>query len=118
MAYTDLLQHNPVLYLSIIVILGLLVGSFLNVVIYRLPVMLKRQWKVDCVAFLGREEIHTAGAADTVDETFNLVVPRSRCPQCGHLITALENIPVLSYLILKGRCRECKTPISIRYPHR
>ena len=112
-----LLQHNPVLYLSIIIVLGLLVGSFLNVVIYRLPVMLKRQWKADCVAFLEQEKIQSANkAGDTSCESFNLVVPRSRCPHCGHLITALENIPVLSYLFLRGRCHECKTPISIRYP--
>ena len=112
-----LLQHNPVLYLSIIGVLGLLVGSFLNVVIYRLPVMLKRQWKADCITFLEQEKIHSTGeAGDAAIEPFNLVVPRSRCPHCGHLITAMENIPVLSYLFLKGRCHECKTPISIRYP--
>jgi len=112
-----LLQHNPVLYLSISGVLGLLVGSFLNVVIYRLPVMLKRQWKTDCITFLEQEKIHSTGEAGDADiEPFNLVVPRSRCPHCGHLITALENIPVLSYLFLRGRCRECKTPISIRYP--
>ena len=116
MAYTDLLQHNPVLYLSIIVVLGLLVGSFLNVVIYRLPVMLKKQWKADCIAFLEQEQSKPSVTVGITHEPFNLVVPRSRCPHCGHLITALENIPVLSYLFLRGRCRECKTPISIRYP--
>jgi leader peptidase (prepilin peptidase)/N-methyltransferase len=116
MTYTDLLQHNPVLYLSIIVVLGLLVGSFLNVVIYRLPVMLKRQWKIDCIAFLEQEKSEPSVSAGITHESFNLIAPRSRCPHCGHLITALENIPVLSYLFLKGRCRECKTPISIRYP--
>ena len=117
MTYLALLQHNPVLYLSIVFVLGLLVGSFLNVVIYRLPVMLKRQWKTDCVAFLDQQQIRSVNEfGDTEDESFNLVAPRSRCPQCGHLITALENIPVVSYLFLRGRCRECKTPISIRYP--
>lgn len=116
MAYTDLLQHNPVLYLSIIVVLGLLVGSFLNVVIYRLPVMLKKQWKADCIAFLEQEQSKPSVTVGITHEPFNLVVPRSHCPHCGHLITALENIPVLSYLFLRGRCRECKTPISIRYP--
>ena len=117
MAYLALLQHNTVLYLSLIVILGLLVGSFLNVVIYRLPVILKRQWKSDCVAFLNQENIQSTAETDnSAIETFNLVAPRSRCPHCNHLITAMENIPVLSYLFLRGRCRECKTPISIRYP--
>jgi len=112
-----LLQHNPVLYLSIIGVLGLLIGSFLNVVIYRLPVILKRQWKADCITFLEQEKIHSTGeAGNAAIEPFNLVEPRSRCPHCGHLITALENIPVLSYLFLRGRCSECKTPISIRYP--
>jgi len=106
-----------VLYLSIIIVLGLLVGSFLNVVIYRLPVMLKRQWKTDCVAFLEQEKIRsTDEAGDAAIAPFNLIVPRSRCPHCGHLITALENIPVLSYLFLRGRCRECRTAISFRYP--
>jgi len=116
MTYLALLQHNPVLYLSLIVILGLLVGSFLNVVIYRLPIMLKRQWQADCVAFLEQEESKPSVSVADSHETFNLVVPRSRCSHCGHPITALENIPVLSYLFLRGRCRECKTSISIRYP--
>jgi leader peptidase (prepilin peptidase)/N-methyltransferase len=116
MTYLAILQHNIVLYLSIIVILGLLVGSFLNVVIYRLPVMLKRQWKTDCTAFLEQEESKPSITVDTTYKPFNLVIPRSRCPHCNHQITALENIPVLSYLFLRGRCRECKTPISIRYP--
>ena len=116
MGYLELLQHSPVLYISIVIILGLLVGSFLNVVIYRLPVMLKQQWKADCVSFLEQESHKTSELIENAQELFNLVTPRSRCPHCGHPITALENIPVLSYLFLKGRCRECKTPISIRYP--
>ncbi len=116
MPYLELLQHNPVLYLSIVIILGLLVGSFLNVVIYRLPVMLKQQWKTDCLGFLEQENHEISGSIDKSQQPFNLVTPRSRCPHCGHPITALENIPVLSYLFLKGRCRECHTPISIRYP--
>lgn len=78
-------------------VMGMMVGSFLNVVIYRLPIMRKNK---------------LAGSI----ETFNLAVPRSRCPHCGHLITALENIPVFSYLFLRGRCLECHAPISARYP--
>ena len=117
MTYINILQHNTVLYLSLVAILGLLVGSFLNVVIYRLPEILKRQWKTDCVSFLAQEnESAPDSTSDSDDKPFNLVVPRSRCPRCGHLITAVENIPVLSFIFLKGRCRECKTPISIRYP--
>ena len=116
MTYIDLLQHNPVLYLSIVIVLGLLVGSFLNVVIYRLPIILKQQWKADCVSFLAQENEPAPDSTTSIDQPFNLIVPRSRCPHCGHLITALENVPVLSFLFLRGRCRECKTPISIRYP--
>ena len=116
MTYTDLLQHNPVLYLSLIFIFGLLVGSFLNVVIYRLPLILKRQWKADCVSFLAQENEPAPDTTTSIEQPFNLIVPRSRCPHCGHLIAALENIPILSFLFLGGRCRECKTPISIRYP--
>jgi leader peptidase (prepilin peptidase)/N-methyltransferase len=116
MVYLDLLQHSPVLYISIIIIIGLLVGSFLNVVIYRLPMMLKQQWKADCVSFLEQESHKASELIENTQELFNLVTPRSRCPHCGHLITALENIPVVSYLFLRGRCRECQTHISIRYP--
>ena len=116
MNYFALLQHNPVLYFSIVCVFGLLVGSFLNVVIYRLPVMLKRQWKADCLNFLEQENQKLSVSSDNSRQPFNLVTPRSHCPHCGHLITALENVPVLSYLILKGRCRECQSPISIRYP--
>lgn len=89
---------------------SLLVGSFLNVVIYRLPIMLERQWKSECREWLGSHE------DDAESQKFNLVVPRSQCPTCGHKITALENIPVVSYLVLGGKCRGCKTPISIQYP--
>ena len=116
MSELALIQHTPVLYLSLVAILGLLVGSFLNVVIFRLPVILKRQWKTDCISFLTQENETTLDTTANIEQPFNLVVPRSRCPHCGHLITALENIPLLSYLVLQGRCRECKTPISIRYP--
>ena len=87
---------------------GLCVGSFLNVVIYRLPKMLERGWQVQCAELRGE--------APAVEPAFNLVVPRSACPGCGHPITALENIPVLSWLALRGRCAKCKAPISARYP--
>ncbi|MBO9652195.1 MAG: prepilin peptidase [Variovorax sp.] len=89
-------------------VLGLLIGSFLNVVIYRLPKMLEQQWAAECASLGGGE----APAA----ERFNLMVPRSRCQQCGHVIRWYENIPVLSYLALRGKCSACKAPISLRYP--
>jgi leader peptidase (prepilin peptidase)/N-methyltransferase len=87
---------------------GLCVGSFLNVVIHRLPIMLERRWRGDCQELLG-QEVESQPA-------FNLVVPRSRCPHCGHAISAIENIPVASWIALRGRCRACKARISLRYP--
>jgi leader peptidase (prepilin peptidase) / N-methyltransferase len=88
---------------------GLCVGSFLNVVIYRLPKMMEREWRTQCAEIQGE--------ATSPAESFNLAQPRSRCPNCSHRITPLENIPLISYLlILKGKCSACKTPISARYP--
>ncbi len=98
----------PWLDATVFGILGLLIGSFLNVVAYRLPLMLEAQWKAECAEMNGLQT--------TESETFNLLLPRSRCPKCGHPITWFENIPILSYLILRGRCSACKTPISPRYP--
>lgn len=89
-------------------VFGLLIGSFLNVVIYRLPKMMERQWAAECAELSGQPA--PAG------EPFNLVVPRSRCQRCGHPIRWYENIPVLSYLLLRGRCSACAAPISLRYP--
>lgn len=89
-------------------ILGLLVGSFLNVVIYRLPKMMERQWAAECAELAGK-------AADSA-EKFNLMVPRSRCSSCGHVIAWYENIPVLSYLFLRGKCSVCGTKFGWRYP--
>jgi leader peptidase (prepilin peptidase) / N-methyltransferase len=87
---------------------GLLIGSFLNVVIYRLPKMMERQWAGECAQMSGTNMPRA--------EPFNLLVPRSRCQQCGHQIRWHENIPVLSYLFLRGKCSACGTPISLRYP--
>jgi leader peptidase (prepilin peptidase)/N-methyltransferase len=89
-------------------IIGLLIGSFLNVVIYRIPKMMQQESENYVAHESGQPLPHT--------QRFNLMVPRSACPHCGHQITALENIPVLSYLALRGRCRSCKAPISPRYP--
>jgi leader peptidase (prepilin peptidase)/N-methyltransferase len=89
-------------------ILGLLIGSFLNVVIHRVPKMMQRESDNYVASESGKELPHT--------EHYNLMVPRSACPHCGHQITALENIPVISYLAIGGKCRGCKAPISARYP--
>ena len=89
-------------------VLGLLVGSFLNVVIYRLPKMMEAEWADNCAELAGTEA--------PARETFNLARPRSRCQKCQHVIRWYENIPVLSYLVLRGRCSSCKTPIGVRYP--
>lgn len=89
--------------------IGLLVGSFLNVVIYRLPIMLNRAWKCQCEELL---EIENTAP----EPTFNLLVPRSRCGECGHQIKWYENIPLLSYIVLRGQCSSCKTPFGLRYP--
>lgn len=91
-------------------ILGLLVGSFLNVVIYRLPLMMERGWRSECTLLMEIE------VPEGEAERFNLMAPRSSCPNCGHMITALENIPVISYLIQRGKCSSCKTSISAQYP--
>ena len=106
-----LLQASPPLLYITVGILGLMVGSFLNVVIHRLPIILERQWSRQCHEHL---EIDQGTGAD--DPPFNLVRPASRCPECGHRIRALENIPVVSYLFLKGHCASCGTRISSRYP--
>lgn len=105
-----LIEQVPELLYACVTILGVLVGSFLNVVIYRLPIMMEREWKVECA-----ESFPEAGIkAD--EEVFNLVVPRSRCPECNHLIGSSENIPLVSWLFQKGRCKHCACKISKRYP--
>jgi len=104
----------PVLYYTYIFILGLLVGSFLNVVIYRLPVMMEKGFKRDYLEYFSPDSEELAKLK--TEEKFNLVLPRSRCPKCGHLISAMENIPVISWLFLRGKCLKCKLPISFRYP--
>lgn len=106
----ELAQGLPWLYLSLVFLFSLMVGSFLNVVIHRLPIMLEREWQAEYSDYFGSEVAASPG------EPYNLMVPRSRCPHCDHPIGALENIPLLSWLWLKGRCRQCKAPISARYP--
>jgi len=105
-----LFEQSPAYFYTTVTILGLLVGSFLNVVIHRLPVMMEREFSTEAKEFL---EIEQEGESEA---PYNLVVPRSGCPKCQHQISALENIPVLSYLWLKGKCRGCGVGISARYP--
>jgi leader peptidase (prepilin peptidase)/N-methyltransferase len=107
MSVIALLGASPGLFIGTCLVLGLAVGSFLNVVIYRLPLMLERQWREQ------RAEPDTPGASEP---PFNLLVPRSACPACKRPISALQNVPLLSWLILGGRCAHCRTSISARYP--
>lgn len=114
----------PEVLIPVTAVLGLLIGSFLNVVVFRFPKMLEKQWLSDCKAYLNENHpdllnskaIMATEKSDQPATPYNLVVPRSRCPQCGHAIRAWENIPVISYLLLRGRCSQCKTPIAKRYP--
>lgn len=100
---------SPVLYVAAVALIGLLVGSFLNVVIHRLPVMMEREWQDQAREILNIK-------VDKSPEVFNLARPCSRCPGCGHQIRPWENMPILSWLMLRGRCSSCRVPISIRYP--
>jgi len=101
-------DDSPALFVTVVVVLSLAIGSFLNVVIHRLPKMLERQWRAELAEFERREP--------AAAPRYNLVVPRSQCPACGHPISALENIPLVSYLVLGGKCAACKARISPRYP--
>ena len=125
MSIVELFQYNAPAFYGVVALISLMVGSFLNVVIHRLPIMMERSWRE------GMEEFATvadeSAATSTTDSTavadatvepepFNLAVPRSRCPSCGAEIKAWQNIPVISYLLLRGKCANCQTPISVRYP--
>ncbi len=104
----EILRSEPVVFTGLMFVFGLLVGSFLNVVIHRLPKMLEADWEFQCAELRGE--------AIVVPPLYNLWMPRSACPSCGHFISALENIPVISWLVLRGRCRACGTAIGPRYP--
>lgn len=104
----DILQENSSLLVALCAFTALFIGSFLNVVIYRLPVMMQRAWRSQCQELLELEVEQ--------QERFNLASPPSRCPDCGHKIGPLENIPVISYLLQRGRCKHCGSKISLRYP--
>lgn len=105
MTFATTFATYPTLLYGCAALLGLLIGSFINVVIYRLPIMLERIWQAQI----------SESRSELSSETFNLAVPRSRCPTCSAQLSALENVPVLSYLALRGRCRHCKSAIPRRY---
>jgi len=106
-----LFNESPVVFISIIGVLGLLIGSFLNVVILRLPVMMEKEWHAQC-----NDLLEITPDNEQASKPFNLVTPNSHCPKCNHKIKAIENIPILSYLFLKGRCSDCGIKIPVRYP--
>ena len=108
MEMLDVLQKSPAVLMVTVALLGLCVGSLLNVVIHRLPKMMQAQWREECAALDGREP--------PLGETYNLFTPRSACPQCKAPISALQNVPVVSWLVLRAKCANCKAPISARYP--
>ncbi len=108
MPLSEVLRTSPTVFVTFSVIFGLMVGSFLNVVIHRLPKMMEREWHANCLELQGKEAPE--------QPKYSIVTPRSACPSCGHQISALENIPIVSYLILGGKCKGCKVKIGIRYP--
>jgi leader peptidase (prepilin peptidase)/N-methyltransferase len=106
----DMLADLPLIFVAVAFAFALVLGSFINVVIYRLPIMMELEWRAQC------RELEETPAPELPKGRFNLIVPRSRCPSCGANITPWQNIPVLSYLMLGGRCASCKKDISARYP--
>ncbi len=107
----EVLQQNPALYIGLVFLFSLMVGSFLNVAIHRVPRMMEADWKIQCAALNDESQ-----PLQPDQPIYNLWTPRSACPHCGHAITPLENIPVVSWLFLRGRCSACKAAISVRYP--
>jgi leader peptidase (prepilin peptidase)/N-methyltransferase len=108
---TELFSLYPALFIAATAILSLIIGSFLNVVIYRLPKMMENEWQQEYKAYF-----LSGSATAAAPAKFNLAVPRSSCPACNAPVLPRDNIPVFSWLLLKGKCRSCSTPISIRYP--
>lgn len=116
MSVAAVFASSPALFIGSCFLLGLIVGSFLNVVIHRLPIMMERQWREQCAELEQGDLAATIPATQAVKERYNLIVPRSACPACKAPISALQNVPVLSYLLLRGRCASCGARISLRYP--
>ncbi|MFD3318252.1 prepilin peptidase [Alteromonas macleodii] len=116
-AIITLSQLYPAVFYSLVFFVSLMVGSFLNVVIYRLPIMMERSWQQEYQSYFSEDDPTPNGKDSSAsEEVFNLVKPDSTCPSCGHKIRAWENVPVISYLFLKGKCAKCKVGISVRYP--
>ncbi|HAD89143.1 MAG TPA: prepilin peptidase, partial [Alteromonas macleodii] len=116
-AIITLSQLYPAVFYSLVFFVSLMVGSFLNVVIYRLPIMMERSWHQEYQSYFSESEpTPNDKNSSAKEEVFNLVKPDSTCPSCGHKIRAWENVPVISYLFLKGKCAKCKVGISVRYP--
>lgn len=111
-AIIQLMSESSAYFIGTVFVVSLLVGSFLNVVIYRLPIMMERAWRLECEQYLQPDVVN----ANAEVRPFNLVKPDSSCPNCQHKIRAWENIPILSWMWLKGKCSQCRNPISIRYP--
>ncbi len=107
---TEMISASPAVFIAVVFVFALIIGSFLNVVIYRLPIMMEREWREQAA------EAAETPASELPEGRFNLILPNSRCPSCGKPIKAWQNIPVLSYILIGGRCAECKKSISIRYP--
>ena len=107
----ELFAESPLVFVAVVFAFCLIIGSFLNVVIYRLPIMMERDWREQC-----EEMLKTPPERKIPEERFDLVVPHSSCPSCGAAIKAWQNIPVISYLLLGGKCSECRESISARYP--
>lgn len=122
-ALREIFETWPAVWIGFIFVLGLLIGSFLNVVIHRLPIMLEREWKAQAREILSEAQSSGEAAAPpayslqpTASQKYNLIVPRSACPKCSAPIKAWQNIPVVSWFLLRGKCASCGAPISIRYP--
>lgn len=117
MSFIDLLSSSPGTLIGMAVLLGLLAGSFLNVVIYRVPVMLQRDWRNQCREFLEIDETQIKATMPAAEfDVFNLIKPDSHCPHCKTPVRPWQNIPLLSFLLLRGKCANCKQRISARYP--
>nr|WP_313408634.1 A24 family peptidase [Stutzerimonas kunmingensis] len=109
MVMSTFLASHVLAFVLFAALLGLLIGSFLNVVIYRLPIMMQREWRAQALEYL-------ECPPEQISERFNLLLPSSRCPHCDHQIRSWENIPLVSWLALRGKCSSCRAPISSRYP--
>jgi leader peptidase (prepilin peptidase)/N-methyltransferase len=115
-AIFQLMADSTVFFMGFVFVVSLMVGSFLNVVIYRLPLMMERSWNAEIAEYTASQNQAVSEVDSSTAPVFNLVKPDSSCPKCQHKIRAWENIPLISWLLLKGKCSQCKNPISVRYP--